>query len=188
MRRSAMAPIAAPSRNNGTQRPVRKPRRRAYSLVIGNSFAELWISAIWTVCLSRIARPTTDPRTSGIEFDLRDRTMMGDEEELVAIGPPNGRRRTPRTAALRSDIRRRARIERRPTSARRCQEFLAGRRLLLQRLSKVLLRRAEFAGKSTDLLLQLGKAGTGWARTRLARCCAWASSCWRTAFSLVYGS
>jgi len=132
-------------------------------------------------------RTTYDrPSDQRNRLGLRDRTMMGDEEELVAIWAPNGSVvcLAQPCRALTHGVEHDLNVGRR---ARDGAEDFTGRDLLLLRLSEMLLRLGEFAGKCADLLLQIGKE-LNWLGARpLARCSAWDWSCCRAAFSRVSG-
>ena len=64
VRRRMIAPSATPSRIKGTLSIVRKPRRRAFSLLSGNSPASACMSATCTVRSSSTDRPPAVPRPS----------------------------------------------------------------------------------------------------------------------------
>src|SRR6516225_10788796 len=92
-------------------------------------------------------------------FGLRDRTLKGDEEEPVAVWTPNGRivRLAQPRRALADGVEHGLNIGRR---VRDGAKNLAGRRLLLQHLSKLLLRLSELAGPQVELHLEVSCGGT----------------------------
>jgi hypothetical protein len=87
------------------------------------------------------------------------------EEESVALRTPNGRvvRLTQPRRALADGVEHALNVGR---GARDGVENLAGRRILLSRLSKVLLRHGEFSGSLVKLYLEVGCGGTATARSR----------------------
>src|SRR5262245_49229910 len=92
--------------------------------------------------------------------------MMGDEEELAAIGPPN-RSIVPLAQPSRALA---YRVEHDLEAGRRARdspENFASRRLLLQRLGKVFLRPSEFAPARFKLLVQIGRRLALASNTRL---------------------
>ena len=78
VRRMLIEPIATPSRIKGTLRMVRKPMRRAFSLLSGNSSTSVCASATWRVRPSTTDRPAIVPRMRG-----RENSPMGP----ARIGP-----------------------------------------------------------------------------------------------------
>src|SRR6516225_4870529 len=99
-------------------------------------------------------------------FGLRDRTLKGDEEEPVAVWTPNGRivRLAQPRCAVADGVEHGLNVGRR---VRDGAKNLAGRRLLLQHLSKLLLRLIAFAGPLVEPHLEVGCGGTA------TMCCRW---------------
>src|ERR1700738_3112064 len=97
---------------------------------------------------------------------LSDRTLKGDEEEPVAVRTPNGRivRLAQPRRALADGVEHGLNVGRR---VRDGAKNLAGRRLLLQRLSKMLLRLGQFASPLVELHFEVGCGGTA------TTCCRW---------------
>src|SRR6516225_11631080 len=92
-------------------------------------------------------------------FGLRDRTLKGDEEEPVAVWTPNGRivRLAQPRRALADGVEHGLNVGRR---VRDGAKNLAGRRLSLQRVSKVFSGIGKLAGPLAELLFEIGGRGT----------------------------